>query len=161
MCGQAEGAARRWAGPPSPHPTSHTPAGRSPDTAPAAHGETPPTGAGTATPGTPRGPLTWTLLGEGEAPSAWRGAWWPPDHGQVSKSTGCLECPRLPEHCLLNHSSGRSTAEGGSGGGGAWGGTEGAAVGAPAGQGLNPSSAPTGCVIWGNNLTSLGLCFHL
>lgn len=75
------------------------------------------------------------------------------------KSTGSLDsCAPLPEHCPLNHSSGGSTAEEGSGGGGAWGSSEDAAVGAPGGQGLNPSSVPTGCVIWGSNLTSLDLC---
>lgn len=86
MCGQAEGAARSGAGwqesrgrHPPPTPPRQTPALCSPDTAPAAHGQTPPTRAGTATPRTPRRPLTWTLLGEREAPSAWRGAWWPPD----------------------------------------------------------------------------------
>lgn len=63
-----------------------------------------------------------------------------------------------PEHGPPNRSSRGSTAKGASGRGGAWGSSEDAAVGAPAGQGLNPSSVPTGCVIWGSNLTSLDLC---
>lgn len=133
----------------------------SPDAPAAAHREPPPAGAGAATPGSPRGPLARTLLGERAAGSAWREAGTPmPPAGSP--------CPLPPDFMsppYLSTAPQTTAQEGpqqevpeGAGSGGA----EGvAAVGAASRPGGELHSALTGCVIWDSNLTSLSLPSYL